>query len=146
MSDVNVDKADASQGQPAPGEGEETAVVDQQVASFAELAEQGHTATKLDVTAPPVLEVENLKMYFPVKSSGVVRRTIGHVQAVDGISFQVPKGGSLGLVGPPAVHRHHLVLDVQRERANEPPTELAHREAVPHREGTGADEALPAWS
>ncbi|MFC0221099.1 ABC transporter ATP-binding protein [Nocardioides zeicaulis] len=38
-------------------------------------------------------------MYFPVKSSGVVRRTIGHVQAVDGISFEVPKGGSLGLVG-----------------------------------------------
>ncbi|WP_370038014.1 ABC transporter ATP-binding protein [Nocardioides sp.] len=38
-------------------------------------------------------------MYFPVKSSGLVRRTIGHVQAVDGISFQVPRGGSLGLVG-----------------------------------------------
>ena len=38
-------------------------------------------------------------MYFPVKSSGVIRRTIGHVQAVDGISFEVPKGGSLGLVG-----------------------------------------------
>ncbi|WP_414690063.1 ABC transporter ATP-binding protein [Nocardioides sp.] len=38
-------------------------------------------------------------MYFPVKSSGLIRRTIGHVQAVDGISFQVPKGGSLGLVG-----------------------------------------------
>ena len=38
-------------------------------------------------------------MYFPVKSSGLVRRTIGHVQAVDGISFQVPEGGSLGLVG-----------------------------------------------
>ena len=46
-----------------------------------------------------MLEVENLKMYFPVKSSGLIRRTIGHVQAVDGISFQVPKGGSLGLVG-----------------------------------------------
>ncbi len=38
-------------------------------------------------------------MYFPVKSSGLIRRTIGHVQAVDGISFQVPAGGSLGLVG-----------------------------------------------
>ncbi|MGB0098872.1 MAG: dipeptide ABC transporter ATP-binding protein [Nocardioides sp.] len=38
-------------------------------------------------------------MYFPVKSSGVIRRTIGHVQAVDGVSFQVPTGGSLGLVG-----------------------------------------------
>nr|WP_246284071.1 oligopeptide/dipeptide ABC transporter ATP-binding protein [Nocardioides perillae] len=38
-------------------------------------------------------------MWFPVKSSGLVRRTIGHVQAVDGVSFQVPRGGSLGLVG-----------------------------------------------
>ena len=47
----------------------------------------------------PILEVQNLKMYFPVKSSGVIRRTVAHVQAVDGVSFQVPKGGSLGLVG-----------------------------------------------
>ncbi len=47
----------------------------------------------------PVLEVEDLTMYFPVKSSGLLQRTVGHVQAVDGISFQVPRGGSLGLVG-----------------------------------------------
>ncbi len=67
--------------------------------SFAEMAQQGHTPTLLDPHAKPVLEVENLKMYFPVKSSGVIRRTIGHVQAVDGISFAVPSGGSLGLVG-----------------------------------------------
>ncbi|WP_232676111.1 dipeptide ABC transporter ATP-binding protein [Nocardioides sp. R-C-SC26] len=38
-------------------------------------------------------------MYFPVKSSGILRRTVAHVQAVDGVSFQVPAGGSLGLVG-----------------------------------------------
>jgi peptide/nickel transport system ATP-binding protein/oligopeptide transport system ATP-binding protein len=67
--------------------------------SFAQLVEHGHVASKLDPNAEPVLEVENLKMYFPVKSSGVIRRTVGHVQAVDGISFQVPRGGSLGLVG-----------------------------------------------
>jgi oligopeptide/dipeptide ABC transporter ATP-binding protein len=60
---------------------------------------EGHVASRLDPDAPAVLEVEDLKMYFPVKSSGLVRRTIGHVQAVDGVSFQVPKGGSLGLVG-----------------------------------------------
>jgi len=59
----------------------------------------GHVASRLDPDAEPVLEVENLKMYFPVKSSGLLRRTIGHVQAVDGVSFQVPRGGSLGLVG-----------------------------------------------
>ncbi len=46
-----------------------------------------------------ILEVENLRMYFPVKSSGIIRRTVGHVQAVDGVTFQVPKGGALGLVG-----------------------------------------------
>ncbi|WP_211220932.1 dipeptide ABC transporter ATP-binding protein [Nocardioides insulae] len=38
-------------------------------------------------------------MYFPVKSSGLFRRTVGHVQAVDGVSFRVQPGQSLGLVG-----------------------------------------------
>lgn len=47
----------------------------------------------------PLLEVEDLQMYFPVKSSGLIRRTIGHVQAVDGVSFQLWAGQSLGLVG-----------------------------------------------
>ncbi len=67
--------------------------------SFGDQAHHGHTASRLDPDAKPVLEIENLKMYFPVKSAGLVRRTIGHVQAVDGISFQVPASGSLGLVG-----------------------------------------------
>jgi oligopeptide/dipeptide ABC transporter ATP-binding protein len=47
----------------------------------------------------PLLEIRDLKKYFPVKSGGVVRRTVAHVQAVDGISFALAKGGSLGLVG-----------------------------------------------
>jgi oligopeptide/dipeptide ABC transporter ATP-binding protein len=47
----------------------------------------------------PLLDVRDLQMYFPVKSPGLIRRTVGHVQAVDGISFQVQAGGSLGLVG-----------------------------------------------
>jgi peptide/nickel transport system ATP-binding protein/oligopeptide transport system ATP-binding protein len=38
-------------------------------------------------------------MYFPVKSNGIIHRTIAHVQAVDGISFELHQGGSLGLVG-----------------------------------------------
>jgi peptide/nickel transport system ATP-binding protein len=46
-----------------------------------------------------ILEVDQLQMYFPVKSSGIIRRTIGHVQAVDGVSFEVPTGDALGLVG-----------------------------------------------
>ena len=67
--------------------------------AFDAQAKHGHTASRFNPDAKPVLEIENLKMYFPVKSAGLVRRTIGHVQAVDGISFAVPASGSLGLVG-----------------------------------------------
>lgn len=59
----------------------------------------GRAAVVADPNAEPIMEVRDLRMYFPVRSAGLVRRTIGHVQAVDGVSFQVPKGGSLGLVG-----------------------------------------------
>ncbi|MBB6629505.1 ATP-binding cassette domain-containing protein [Nocardioides sp. KIGAM211] len=95
MSDV---KPDQSAAQPE-GELVSTPAEDVSKLSFSDVAEQGHKPAQFNPDAEPVLEVENLKMYFPVKSSGVVRRTIGHVQAVDGISFQVPSGGSLGLVG-----------------------------------------------
>ncbi|MFT4263030.1 MAG: dipeptide ABC transporter ATP-binding protein [Nocardioides sp.] len=47
----------------------------------------------------PLLEVTDLKMHFPIKSSGLIRRTIGAVKAVDGVSFALEAGGSLGLVG-----------------------------------------------
>ncbi len=47
----------------------------------------------------PILEVTELKKHFPIKSSGLIRRSIGAVQAVDGVSFQVQRGSALGLVG-----------------------------------------------
>ncbi len=50
-------------------------------------------------TEGPLLEVTDLQKYFPVKSSGVIRRTIGQVQAVDGVTFSIGAGQSLGLVG-----------------------------------------------
>lgn len=46
-----------------------------------------------------ILEVEDLKMHFPVKSPGIIRRTVGAVKAVDGVSFALEAGSSLGLVG-----------------------------------------------
>ena len=67
-------------------------------AEFVE-AESPHAPSVARADARPILEVEDLRMYFPVKSASIIRRTIGHVQAVDGVSFQVPAGGSLGLVG-----------------------------------------------
>ena len=46
----------------------------------------------------PVIAVEGLKKHFPVKK-GLLRRTAGHVYAVDGVSFTVDEGETLGLVG-----------------------------------------------
>jgi oligopeptide transport system ATP-binding protein len=46
----------------------------------------------------PLLEVKNLKKYFPVRG-GIFSKAIGYVYAVDGVSFYLNKGESLGLVG-----------------------------------------------
>ena len=45
-----------------------------------------------------LLEVKNLRKYFPVKK-GIFRRTVAHVKAVDGIDFFINHGETLGLVG-----------------------------------------------
>ena len=50
------------------------------------------------VSRTPIIAVEGLKKHFPVKK-GLLRRTTGHVYAVDGVSFSVGEGETLGLVG-----------------------------------------------
>jgi peptide/nickel transport system ATP-binding protein len=52
----------------------------------------------MENTNPVLLEVKNLKKYFPIQK-GVFRRVVGHVRAVDGISFFIRQGETLGLVG-----------------------------------------------
>ncbi len=46
----------------------------------------------------PLIEVKNLRKFFPIKK-GLLRRTIGHVRAVDGVNFSINPGETLGLVG-----------------------------------------------
>ena len=46
-----------------------------------------------------LLRADNLKKYFPVTKGLILMRTVGHVQAVDGISFSINEGETLGLVG-----------------------------------------------
>jgi len=46
----------------------------------------------------PVLEVENLQKYFPIKK-GFFQKTVNHVKAVDGVNFHLDAGETLGLVG-----------------------------------------------
>ncbi|MBT6313179.1 MAG: ABC transporter ATP-binding protein, partial [Alphaproteobacteria bacterium] len=62
---------------------------------MAEVASKGAPNASSD---EPVLEVENLKKHFPIQS-GVLKRTTGHVYAVDGVSFSIGEGRTLGLVG-----------------------------------------------
>jgi len=46
-----------------------------------------------------ILEVKNLKMYFPVGSGFLSRKPVGYVKAVDDVNFTVKRGETLGLVG-----------------------------------------------
>lgn len=48
--------------------------------------------------AEPLLNVSELRVHYPVRA-GVLQRTVDHVRAVDGVSFHVPQGKTLGLVG-----------------------------------------------
>jgi oligopeptide transport system ATP-binding protein len=52
----------------------------------------------LDASPAPLVQVEDLKMHFPIYS-GLLRRHTGNVKAVDGISFSITAGETLGLVG-----------------------------------------------
>jgi peptide/nickel transport system ATP-binding protein len=46
----------------------------------------------------PLLTVRSLSKHYPIRR-GILRRTVGHVKAVDGVTFQVARGETLGLVG-----------------------------------------------
>lgn len=58
---------------------------------------KGH-AIPPSTSSPILLQTENLKVWFPIKR-GLLRRTVDHIKAVDGVSFKLQEGDTLGIVG-----------------------------------------------
>ena len=52
-----------------------------------------------DASVAPLLDVRDLKVHFPIEKGILLRRRVGWLKAVDGVSFSVARGEALGLVG-----------------------------------------------
>ena len=70
--------------------------------------------------AAEIMNAEALKVYFPIKA-GVLRRTVDHVKAVDGITVDIRQGQTLGVVGESGSGKTTLGLGLLRLIASEGP-------------------------
>ncbi len=67
----------------------------------------------LQPAAVSMIKTDDLKVWFPIKR-GVLRRTVGHIKAVDGVSIEVRKGETLGIVGESGSGKTTLGLAILR--------------------------------
>jgi microcin C transport system ATP-binding protein len=74
----------------------------------------------INASAPVVVETKDLKVWFPVKR-GVLRRVVGHIKAVDGVSVAVRQGETLGIVGESGSGKTTLGLAILRLVSSEGP-------------------------
>ena len=57
------------------------------------------STSDLSAAGDVLLDVQDLKVWFPIKKGLILDRTVGHVKAVDGVSLAVRRGSTVGLVG-----------------------------------------------
>jgi len=67
----------------------------------------------MSAATAPVIEVDGLKKHFPIRR-GLLRKTVGQVYAVDGVSFSVREGETLGLVGESGCGKSTVARTVMR--------------------------------
>ena len=73
-----------------------------------------------DTGARRIVEGENVRVWFPIKK-GLMRKTVGHIKAVDGVSLQVREGQTLGVVGESGSGKTTLGLALLRLISSEGP-------------------------
>ncbi len=83
-------------------------------------AEPKGNPAPLNPSGPVVVKTEDLKVWFPIRR-GVLRRTVGHIKAVDGVSIEVRKGETLGIVGESGSGKTTLGLAILRLIASNGP-------------------------
>ena len=71
-----------------------------------------------DPAAPEILRLDDLKVHFPIRR-GVMRRTVGHVKAVDGVSLALREAHTIGLVGESGSGKSTLGLALLRLERSE---------------------------
>jgi len=76
-------------------------------------AEPKGEAPARDAAAKPILEANDVRVWFPIRH-GFLRRTIGHVKAVDGVSLTVREGQTVGVVGESGSGKTTLGLAILR--------------------------------
>jgi microcin C transport system ATP-binding protein len=76
-------------------------------------AEPKKEPAPLNPDGPILLRTDNLKVWFPIKR-GVLRHTVGHIKAVDGVTVELRKGETLGVVGESGSGKTTLGLAILR--------------------------------